>query len=68
MHQTDDPIFFKNITSEIKEMEATFTIMGSDFNIALDAKIDRHEEGQYHKKAHRELCNHMEGDQLILEN
>ena len=62
---TDNPLFFTNVTNKIKDMEATFTIMGGDFNIALDAKMDRHEGVQYHKKAHRELLNYIEGEQLI---
>ena len=60
----DDSAFFQEIFSHIDELECVYIIMGGDFNVAREEKIDRSKCEQYHPKAANFIHNQMENWQL----
>ena len=57
---TDCPSFFVDVKKVIREMDAVYTILGGDFNVVMNAELDRNIPHSYHNLSHEiveELIN-----------
>ena len=56
--------FFENIFDIIREMDCIHVIIGGDFNVVLDPKLDRNTEMVYHKRCHQTIKDFMDAENL----
>ena len=56
----DQPEFFDELKSEIEKLNCVHVIIGGDFNVALNVKLDRNEEKQYNKMNKEKVIELME--------
>ena len=61
----DDVEFSKRIFEIIQNLQCTFLIMGGDFNVVLNPKLDRNTDKCYHPNVNKLLQEKMESDNLI---
>ena len=62
----DDPQFFTEIIEGVKLMEANFVMVGGDFNVVLDPKIDRNKE-VYHNPSARQMIGHLISKEQLVD-
>ena len=61
----DNPEFFRTVNAEIENMDANFVILGGDFNVVQDPKIDRSTEACYNPHARESIDQLMEQHHLL---
>ena len=60
----DDPNFLQSVFDQIDEMDAIFNIVGGDFNVVRDAKIDRNVDRIYHPRCKRVIDGMIQGEKF----
>ena len=53
----DDPEFFDTSFKQLQELDCVHYVMGGDFNVVQNAKLDRNVNKIYHKNAHNVIEN-----------
>ena len=53
----DNPSFFEDTFNEIHNLNCTHNVVGGDFNVIQDPKLDRNVDRIYHKRSHEVIKN-----------
>ena len=51
----DKPAFFDEVMNEVKRLDCTYSVIGGDYNVALDSKLDRNDDRMYNPNAVKKL-------------